>query len=273
MSYRWFTVLLLSLSTVRGRAAEPPGEVANPADIARLVKEIEPSPLPAPLLRAKGPSQDVARLPFSATAMKPYLADELSPVDILAEPAKHPLAAATVQAGERLRKLAKGEVAQLQMAIRSPVAPGFKKQVLQMQRGPARILAELDDIAELLDQASEKQAAETSPRWRAHFNLLQARLKLWRMSVHEYDLMLGKIRKDELPELDAAKKENGWRIFAAEKVQSGSEVKDLVKDANKQLAKIGKDYADTPWAELAKRNQALKLGLEWQPAVLPVKKQ
>ncbi len=251
-------------------AADPPrSEAADPAEIERLVKEIEPSPLPATLLRSDGPKVDLVRQPYDAATMKPYLADRLSPVDILAEPAKHPLAAAAVEAGERLRKLAKSGPAKLQIEFRAPLNPGLKKQVQQMQRVPARMLAELDEIAELLEQTAQNRKAESSPRWRAHFDLLQARVNLWRVAIHEYDLMLGRIRKDELPELDAGKGENGWRLAPAEKVQSSADVRALAKEAAKQLAKVEMDLHGTPWAELAKRDQALKPGLEWQPAKLP----
>ncbi|MFL5339668.1 MAG: hypothetical protein ACJ8F7_05825 [Gemmataceae bacterium] len=270
---RLFAATIFLLASAGAWADDAPkGPAADPAEIERLLKEIEPPPLPAPLLRGEGTRGAIARQAFDAAAMKPYLTDRLSPVDILGEPAKHPLAAATVQAGERLRKLGTGEAARLQMVVRSPITPQFKKQVLQMQKVPARILAELDDIAETLEKAGDKRAAETSLRWKAHFELLTARLRLWRVAIHEYDLMLGKIRKDELPELVAAKNENGWRIVVADKVQSGSEVKELVKEANKLLAKVGKDYPGTPWAELAKRDLALRVGLEWQPATLPGKK-
>src|SRR5438876_7736527 len=94
---------------------KPARAAADPAEIDRLVKEIEPSPLPATLLRSDGPKFDLVRQPYDAATMKPYLADRLSPVDILAEPAKYPLAAAAVEASERLRKLAKGGPAKLPM--------------------------------------------------------------------------------------------------------------------------------------------------------------
>ena len=253
-------------------ADEPKSAPADPAEIERLVKEIETSPLPANLLRGDGLPSALARQPYDAASLKPYLVDRVSAVDILAEPDKHPLASAAIQAGERLRKLAKGEPARFQMEFRSPITPMFKKQVQLLQRGPARTLAELDDIAELLEKAAEKRKSERSPRWQAHFDLLQARLNLWRVAVHEYDLLLGQIRKDELPELDAAKNNNGWRIVAAEKIQSSADVRRLAKDAVKHLAKVEADYPGTPWATQAKQDQTLQLGLEWQPAKLPMLK-
>jgi hypothetical protein len=83
--------------------------------------------------------------------------------------------------------------------------------------------------------------------------------------VNEYNMMIAKVKKDELPALDP-KLHKGWRLAASEKIQSPKEVKDLASDSKKLLAKIIKEYPGTPWEVLAKRERFTTLGLAWQLA-------
>jgi hypothetical protein len=78
--------------------------------------------------------------------------------------------------------------------------------------------------------------------------------------------MLGKIRKDELPELRPGV-QTGWRLAACEKMQSGKDVRDMAAEAKQLFAKLIKEHPGTPWEILAKREKQTTLGLEWQPGL------
>ena len=59
-------------------------------------------------------------------------------------------------------------------------------------------------------------------------------LKMRMVYVNEYNAMIAKVKRDELPKLDP-KLHNGWRLAAQEKITSPKEVKDLASDARKLL--------------------------------------
>ena len=63
-------------------------------------------------------------------------------------------------------------------------------------------------------------------------------------------------------------RENGLRLASVATLNGDKKGKDLAKDANKILDRIVKDYPDTPWAVLAKRDKLTNLGLEFQAAKL-----
>jgi hypothetical protein len=77
--------------------------------------------------------------------------------------------------------------------------------------------------------------------------------------------MLGKIRKDELPELRPTV-HTGWRLASCERIQSGKEIKDMAAQAKKLFVKVIQEHPGTPWEVLAKRGRLTALGLEWQPS-------
>ena len=58
-----------------------------------------------------------------------------------------------------------------------------------------------------------------------------------------------------------------WRIASRDKVQiKEAEVKDMVKNIKKTWEKIKKEYPNTPWSVMARRESMTALGLEWRPS-------
>src|SRR5205814_1914787 len=120
---------------------------------------------------------------------------------------------------------------------------------------------------EELEGVADQRKKEKSKRWQAHYDYVLAQVKARKAYVAEYNLMLGKAKRDELPPLDP-KLHNGYRLASLEKLQSGKEIKDLAAESRKLLTKLIKDNPGTPWELLAKRERFTALGLAWQPANL-----
>jgi len=140
-----------------------------------------------------------------------------------------------------------------------------KAEIFKEQMKPARILGELMERLEELRKAGEARDKEMSPRWQAHYDYVLAELLARTAYVSEYNLMLGKIRKDELPELRPSV-QTGWRLASRDKMQSGKDIKDMATESKKLFAKLIKDHPGTPWEILAKRESLTALGLDWQPS-------
>ena len=224
-------------------------------EVAALLAEVRVPPIRA-LWREPPTGSAIALLPYAIAALKPYAADPTGP--------DNPARAATRKAIETMRSLVK----ETPWELTNGDPKKLKATILQLQRGPAHATLELQDALDALDAAEGARAKDESPRWRAHYDLTRARLILRLAHYHELNLMYGLVRKDALPDLDKAKGETGWRLAAAQKMQSPNEVRDQVKDAVKILKKIEKDHAGTPWAVLAHRERLTRHGLEWVPARL-----
>jgi hypothetical protein len=140
----------------------------------------------------------------------------------------------------------------------------IKNQILDYQKkevAPAEI--DLSEAVEELRKAGEDKDKEASPRWRANYEYVLARL-LGRLAyVREYDAVLGLVRKDALPPRDP-KIHSGWRLASQEKLQK-AENRKVANEAKKILEKLAKQNRGTPWEILAKREMMTALGLQWQP--------
>jgi hypothetical protein len=267
-------------------AAMMPGGVADRAEIERLLAEISIPPLKLPRDNAKTqhlPDQQVTALaatfPFSAEKMKDYAADYGNLRDVLDRPKEYPLRIAvlsTVEALDRQGRQNRIKVGDKEVSGESLIEKvrnlgtddAVKKSLTKSQQdGPALMLVELQDMLELMERAGRTRDREPSKRWQAHFDYVLAQLKMRMVYVHEYNVMIAKVKRDELPKLDP-KLHNGWRLAAQEKIASPKEVKDLAGDARKLMAKLIQEHPGTPWEVLAKRERFTALGLAWQPTSL-----
>jgi hypothetical protein len=237
------------------------GDTAAKQDVRAILREIELPPFRV-VQGATAPFPLETLLFFSAKDLEAYRAD-YSSLEELKDPAKSPVRAATLEAIGAIRKAV--EETELQLNFMRATGEAVKKEVLEDQRKPARIRGELTEALDKLVAAGAKRSAEKSKRWQAHYDFVHAQLLARIAFLDEYNLMRGKIRKDELPELNP-KVHSGWKLASREKLTSGKDVRDMVAESKKLLAKVAKDHARTPWEVLAKRERLTALGLEWQPS-------
>jgi hypothetical protein len=259
------------------------GGLPDPKMVEAIFTEVAVPPLKLPRDQARvseTPDQLAVRLaaifPFGAEALEPYAADYKDLREVMSQPRKFPLRVAVVKAVEaldrqgRLNRVRLGDKEEtsdrLIEEFRGRTNDQVKKSLTEsQQRGPARMLVELEDVLEEMRKVGAKRAEELSKRWQVHYDYVLAQLMSRIVYLHEYDTMLGKVKRDELPPLDPAL-HNGWRLSAQEKIQSSKDVRDMASDAKKLLNQIITDHPGTPWEVLAKRERFTALGLAWQPA-------
>lgn len=248
-----------------------PGGAADRKLIAGIFDEIRIPPTKATSLDGSGNSD--ADLPFAAQALHGYQPDYTGVRELLDNPEKYPLRVAVLNVVAMLNRHALGkvrvagkeQVAGLIEEYASPNNDTNKRRILESQRtGPANMLLELDDAMQSLDKVKMLRNSETK-RWQANYDYVLARLKCRLAYITEYNLMLGKIRKDELPPLDPAL-HRGWRLASAAKMQSAGEAKELVEEARELFDRLIMNHPGTPWEVLARRDRLSALGLTWQPA-------
>jgi hypothetical protein len=202
-------------------------------------------------------------VPFSAEVMDKYKSDGKTNAEIMQNPDKYPLRTATLKAIEKLREIGRTGSADLPDELRNPATDAFKATLKNLQKGPARIMNDLQEVLEDLEKAGEDRKDEKSKRWQVNYDFTLAIVKAKFAYTHEYSLMTGQVRRDAMPELPKGEGW-GWRLAASEKMQSNNDIKDQVKDTRKLLQKIVKENPGTPWEVMAKRERMTALGLEWQ---------
>jgi len=240
------------------------GAAASAKDVESILREIE---LP-PIRLASDETQPVriaALVPFSAQALQPYQAD-YTVEEFKRNPSRYPFRMAVLDALEAMRNgfNPHNDAFSLQDSFPAGNNDSLKKDILKRQMKPAKVLGLLMEALDDLRKVGEERDQEPSKRWQAHYDYVLAELLARMAYVQEYDLMLGKIRKDELPELQP-NVDTGWRLASKEKLSSAKDVKEMAAESRKIFAKIIKQYKGTPWEVLAKRERLTALGLEWQP--------
>jgi phage FluMu protein Com len=249
----------------------PPPSLPRPAEgmaprqeILGILVEID---LP-PMRWTRGERQILpidALLSFSAGSMEAYQADYRSIKEIKSTASRYPLRSAVLDALEAIRTGFNPASDAFSLLDSFPAGNSEQrnKEIRERQMKQAKVLALLTEALDNLRQAGEGRDAEKSKRWQAHYDYVLATLLARMAYVSEYDLMLGKIRKEELPELKP-NVDTGWRLASRDKLSSGKEVKEMVAESRKILAKLIKQHPGTPWEVLARRERVTALGLEWQ---------
>ncbi len=242
-------------------------DVAAAAEIQSILDETEALPPFRIPLQGAVPRLKADRLPpFSARVMGRYRASYKTLADldkqIDANPAKYPLITAVRRAAAVLDKNALA-FSEFLPGNKLPVAPKFKKLILKDQAKLAMMILEYREAIDHLKKAGADRAREKSPRWQANYDYTLSRLQARLVFLHEFNLMLGQIRRDMLP--GPAPNQSGWKIVPTTRLQNTDrEVKVLVTEYRKTLRKLADEHAGTPWAFLARRDLELPLGLEWQ---------
>jgi hypothetical protein len=204
---------------------------------------------------------------FSAKVLAKYRPDyrSLQEVDdrLRDNPGKYKLIRTVRQAMQVLEHNAQG-FRHDQHGRSVPVPPAEKNRIERYQmKSVAPVIEQLEEALKNLKKAGEERDGEPPPRWKAHYDYVLAKLTSRLIHVREYQLMLGKVRKDELPPSGPS----GWQLASGPKLKSSDrEVKGMLADRKEALKNLLKNHAGTPWEVLARRENATYLGLDWEPS-------
>jgi hypothetical protein len=211
---------------------------------------------------------DPASLPqFTPKGFAPYRPDYMSIMEFKDKDGEFPLRAAIVKTifllrenvnKTKMRVTLPGEVKDKQLLV-------LKKQVKAEQDSVAEKALVLKDLLKELEETGARHRASETKRLQVLFDYTFLRLKARVVHVIEYNYNLAQIRTDSLPQLEAG--DTLYRLTPQEKVTINEPyIKQYVKDLKKGWTDMAKNFPDTPWAVLAPREQAVMLGLAWQPA-------
>jgi hypothetical protein len=165
---------------------------------------------------------------------------------------------------DALAALQESQKVKMREVLQSPVNPKAKAAFLLEQEPLGISIFRLKTALTAMNEAKQKREMETSKRWQANFDYIQARLQSRLVYLYEYNYTLGQIRADNLPEL--APGQTGWRVgISGPKLNvTENDAKDIAKKTKKLWEKIEESYPETPWSLLAQRESKIALGLIWK---------
>jgi hypothetical protein len=244
---------------------QPPGGTVPQAEIRSILGEIDVPPIKRENTET-APIQMEALIPFSAKVMEPYRADYSSLETIKASPDKYPLRIEILKVVKLLETTFERDNPAFTLIDFFPGGKSdkIKADIEQKQRGPAAVERKLRMALQELERVREEQGKDRSKRWQAHYDYIHAQLLARIVYVTEYNLLLGKIRLEDLPMTEGGAPAGGYRLASREKLTSGKEARDMLKKSQTILKKVSRDHKGTPWELLAKREVMTAVGLEWR---------
>ena len=252
----------------------PPAQAGN-ALVNNILKEIRKIPAVRATRRGSENLLDITYLPpFDAKALDAFKSTEpsfsvlesMKPDKLEEYREKFPLRVAVTEAIKTLNENARFTMKESLTNPGGAITPQIKAQFLKDQEAPGEAGFYLKGALEKLKAAQKERDKEPSKRWQANFDYTLTRMQARLVYTMEYNFILAQVRGDSLPPLNNAI-HNGWRIASRDKVQiKEAEVKDMVKNIKKTWEKIKKEYPNTPWSVMARRESMTALGLEWRPS-------
>lgn len=199
------------------------------------------------------------RSPFTLDTMRRYAPEYCSVGEYVREAADSRLRTAILSAVDlTLNSKLKGTPV-LRFA---PTAENFQDQLREAQETVAHDQFIIDRALEFFGKNGlpEEYEAETSPRWRAWYDLTYGRLLAARVRCYEYNFACSVMRGKGTEFVE--QQSNRWEYRPSPQVRSGSQAERWSATALEHLNRCLTEHAGTPWAVLAERELRFPLGLE-----------
>jgi hypothetical protein len=157
-----------------------------------------------------------------------------------------------------------------QVPDRLPLPPTNDQQRAQwsrqLQDRQVQVAVTQAALAEALANLEAARGERDKERrlWQANYDYVVARLRAESAILVEYNLLLGKLRKDDVPAYDA-KIHQGFRVAARGGNPRDREAETLLQEARLTWLQLARDNPGTPWEVLGRRERLMQVGLELVP--------
>ena len=250
-----------------------PPPTAKPTEVAAMFRELDLPPVQASIKVIDKETKLSDAFFFTEEQLRGYFEESPTFEDVQKSPEKYekdfPLRVAVVETMMELRQLKQAE--SLPQMFDSPINDARKTEITnKYQRQIAAREDILRSLKEKLEEVAKNRDKEKSKRWLANYDYSYAQVRLRLAYLSEYNLALGKVKLEQLPEL--TDKHKGWKIAYTEKMISPKDIRDMAQEAKDALAEMVKQNPNTPWAVVARSQRGLTLGQTWVAEFKPGEK-
>lgn len=201
-------------------------------------------------------SADISRF-FDPTVMARYRPDYLAPQDYEKRLKSSPLRTSLVSAAMLTAPVM--EAPKMRFVKRTEAE--LAGELTRAQQDAAKLEPALARLAAILEPGMKARQDETTPRWRAGFDLALGRVLAQKVRTETYNAMLAKAKRGLLFE-DA--KNNTWVLAPDNEISVGSKWEREAALAKELLEAVVKEHDGTPWGHLASKELEVPLGWKWK---------
>lgn len=194
---------------------------------------------------------------FDPSVMARYRPDYVAPSEYQQRVKQSPLRTALVTAA--MQKAPALERPQTRFLRRDE--PSLVGDLTRAQQDAARLEPALARLAAVLEPGLSSRDTETTPRWKAGFDLAMGRVLAQKVRTETYNAMLAKLKRG-ITFKDA--KNNTWVLTPADEISVGSKWEREAGLAKELLQAVAAEHPGTPWALLASEELKTPIGWEWK---------
>lgn len=206
------------------------------------------------------------RSPFSLDVMLRYTPEYESPAMYMREVASSPLRRAVLSAVDITQRHKLKGTPRLRF---SPTGKTYFQELREAQETVAYNAPTIQQALAAFNQRGLEQAyaKETSPRWRAWYDLTYGRLLAMNVRCNEYNWACAVMKGKGAEFVD--EKSNRWQFKPDSATHFGSQSEKMAKEAERLLERCVAENPGTPWALLAQRELAQPFGFKVNEAYEP----
>jgi hypothetical protein len=137
----------------------------------------------------------------------------------------------------------------------------LKRRLDESQEAAAKLEPAISRLVEILLPGEPDRDRLPSARWKAGYDLALGRALAAKARVDGYNSMLAALKRGKNFQNPQSKT---WRLDAENNAtEAGSSIQAILKKADSILKRVIEEHAETPWAEMAKRELETPLGWKW----------
>ena len=194
---------------------------------------------------------------FDPSVMSRYRPDYVAPDDYMRRVEASPLRRA-LTAAAKMSSVDRLEAPQLRFVKRDDAQ--FQIELNRAQQAAAILEPRLLQLYAVLKPGEAGRNDETSPRWRAGFDLSMGKLLAAKVRTETYNAMLAKAKRGMVFE---SPKNNTWNLETKNEISVGSKHEREADEARSLLKNVTVEHVGTPWAMLAQEELDVPIGWKW----------
>jgi hypothetical protein len=181
-----------------------------------------------------------------------------TPQEYINDVNRHRLRQAVMHAAELSLKYKPSSDPSLELRV---TPQNYLRQLSDAQKAAAETTYMVENILTAFTGNLEAEyQKETSPRWKANYNLTFGRLLALKARAYEYNSACAQLK--QLGTGDIETKSNHWNFKPSRKLASGAATRKLALEAERLLKRAIDDAPNTPWGLLAQRDLSIPMGFE-----------
>jgi hypothetical protein len=181
-----------------------------------------------------------------------------TPQEYINDVNKHRLRQAVMRAAELSLKYKPSSDPSLELRV---TPQNYLQRLSDAQKTAAETTYMIDNILMAFPGNLEVEyQKETSPRWKANYNLTLGRLLALKVRAYEYNSACAQLK--QLGSGDVETKSNHWIFKPSRKLGSGAATRKTALEAERLLKRAIDEAPNTPWGLLAQRDLSIPMGFE-----------